>query len=76
MPTRCRLCTIIIGEGYYNLDPYYIKIKGEDTPFCRECYHELLPMSGWDRIREIAREDYIRLTGEEDEETEDSQEVR
>lgn len=24
-------------------------------------------MSGWDRIREIAREDYIRLSGDEEE---------
>jgi len=36
-------------------------------------------MSGWDRIREIAREDYIRLSGdeeEEDTETETNQETR
>ena len=29
-------------------------------------------MSGWDRIREIAREDYIRLSGDEEEETENT----
>ena len=78
MPVHCRLCTIFIGEGYYNLDPYYLKIKGEKVPFCQECYKELKVMSGWDRIREIAREDYIRLSGdeEEDTETENSQEIR
>lgn len=69
MPLKCRLCTIIIGEGYYNTAPYYLKIKGEDTPFCLECYKEMLPMSGWARIREIVKEDYIRLVGDlEDEE--------
>jgi hypothetical protein len=28
-------------------------------------------MSGWDRIREIAKEDYIRMVGDEDEYTEE-----
>ncbi len=27
-------------------------------------------MSGWERIREIAKEDYIRLSGDEEEDTE------
>ncbi len=68
---RCRLCTIFIGEGYYNREPRYLKIKGEDTPFCEACYKDLLSMSGWDRIREIAKEDYIRMVGDEDEYTEE-----